>query len=357
MAKKKPPVLKRTPTAGEVAKWQKQERRNRIVFILGTVVIVAIVALLGYGYYDRVYKENHAESNKLHKTVIQVNEDKFNLQYVIDVVNFLNIQAQADNSTTGSLKTYTINDAEQLIEYNELLIQAAPELGISIAGNELDTRIREIVVPQSAPTDYTEEQYLKYYSAYLKAYHINDREFRDLLTAEMLRPKLQDYLKTQVPTSAEQVHIQGVLINETMVTEVADRLVFTSDNLNDIAPTVSVLSSGQSTADLGWMVKGIMGSTFDDAVFSLEPGVLSEPIPDETNQYPNAEWLVSVLEKESDRPLDDAQKQNLAAVDFSKWFTQKLQQGLATKQVVNNLDDALKIWAKQYMDKHPITQG
>jgi parvulin-like peptidyl-prolyl isomerase len=150
------------------------------------------------------------------------------------------------------------------------------------------------------------------------------------------------------------VHVEGVLVDGTKVTAVSDRLVFTSDTLNDVASAFSKLTSGQTTADLGWMTKGIMGNNFDDTVFSLEPGVLSQPILDETNQYPNAEWLISVLEKSPDRAIDDNQKNNLAAANYSEWFQQRLQQGLASKQVIDNLSDSLKTWATKYMKDHPL---
>ena len=355
--KKKQPVIRRAPTAGEVAKWQKQKQRNRIVFVFGVVVIIAVLALLGYGYYDRVYQRDRAEANKLHKTIVQVNNSKFSLEYIIDVMRFLQEQANSASSSTQTIpKTYTLDEIVQVIEYNELLQQADPGLGISITEDELQAKIKSIVVPPGAPEDLTDAQILKYYNAYLKAYHITDREFRGLVTADMLRPKLQEYIKDQVPKTAEQVHIQGMLVNETMETAVADRLVFTGDSFNDVAKQVSLVSGAQSNgAELGWMVKGILGAKFDDTVFNLEPGVLSQPIDDETGQYPNAAWLVSVLAKEPDRALDDNLMQSLTAVNYAKWFEQQLQQGLDSMQVVNKLDDDIRIWATQYIAKHPIT--
>jgi parvulin-like peptidyl-prolyl isomerase len=361
--KNKQPVIKRAPTAGEVAKWQKQKKRNRIVFVFGLVVVIAVLALLGYGYYDSVYQPDHAETNKLHATVVQVNDNKFSLEYIIDVTRFLNLQetnkaaSSSDSSAATFPKTYTLDETVQLIENNELLQQAAPGLGISISEDDLQAKIKSIVLPSNAPEDLTEDQYLKYYKAVLKAQHISDEQFRTLITGDMLRPKLQDYLKTQVPKSAEQVHIQGMLVDKDMVIAAADRLVFMADSLPQVAQEVGVKSSSQTLGgDLGWMAKGILGTNFDDAVFKLEPGILSQPIDDENGQYPNSAWLVSVLEKAPDKALDDNQVQSLTAVAYSKWFEQQLQEGLDSKQVVNKLDDALRIWATEYMAKHPITK-
>ena len=139
---------------------------------------------------------------------------------------------------------------------------------------------------------------MKYYNAVLKAQHISDREFRALVTGDLLRPKLQDYLKAQIPKSAEQVHVQGMLVDKSMVTDVADRLVFTADTLSQVAQeTTPATGSQNSGGDLGWLIKGIVGTKFDEVVFNLEPGVLSPPIDDETGQTTNGVWLVSVLEK------------------------------------------------------------
>jgi len=362
LAKKKKTVVKRAPTAGELAKWQKQKRRNRLVFIFGVLVIVAVLALIGYGYYDSVYQPDHAEANKLHKTVVKVNDKKFSLEYIIDVMRFLNQQeankaASSSSNSAVTAKTYTLDEAVQVIEYDELLQQAAPGLGISISEDDLQAKLKSIILPTDAPEDLAEDQFLKYYNAVLKAQNISDKEFRALVTGDLLRPKLQDYLKAQVPKSAEQVHAQGMLVDKSMVTNVADRLVFTVDSLAQVAQETSLQSNSQTSGgDLGWLIKGVVGTKFDDVVFNLEPGVLSQPIDDETGQTTNGVWLVSVLEKASDKALDDSQVTSFATVAYSKWFKQQLQEGLDSKKVVNKLDDSIRTWATEYMAKHPITQ-
>ena len=359
--KKKQPVVKRAPTAGERAHWQKQKRRNRLVFIFGVVVIVAVLALLSYGYYDQVYKPDHAEANKLHKTIVQVNEKKFSLEYIIDVMRFLNQQeankaASSSGSSAVTAKTYTLDDAIQVIEYGELLQQAAPGLGISVSDDDVQTKLKSLVLPTNAPEDLTQDQFLKYYNAVLKSQHVSDKEFRALVTGDLLRPKLQDYLKTQVPKSAEQVHVQGTLVDKSRVTNVADRLVFTADTLSQVAQETTLETGSQTTGgDLGWMIKGIVGTKFDEVVFNLEPGVLSPPIDDETGQTTNGVWLVSVLEKVPDKALDDNQVTSFATADYSKWFKQQLQEGVDSKKVVNKLDDTIRTWATVYIAKHPIT--
>jgi len=357
LAKKKKPVLKRAPTAGERAKWQKHKRRQRLIFIMGVLVIVAVLALLGYGYYDRVYQPDHAEANKLHKTVIQVNESKVSLEYVIDMTRFYNWLLQQQQQQQSTLQSYTIDDVAKQIEYHELLRQAAPELGIALKEGELETQLKSFVLPKDAPEDLTEAQYLKYYRETLKARQVSDKEFRDWVTANLLLPKLQDYLKAQVPKSAEQVHVQGVLVEKSMATEVADRLVFTGDSLDTVAKGVSLYTASKDNgADLGWLPRGIMGTKFDEAIFALEPGVLSQPIDDETGQKAGGVWMVSVLEKVPDRAIDDAQAPSLANKAFNDWFPQRLQQGLNSGQVVVTLNDAIRTWATQYVAEHQKTQ-
>jgi parvulin-like peptidyl-prolyl isomerase len=352
LAKKKKPVIKRAPTAGERAKWQKHKRRQHLIFIMGVLVILAVLVLLGFGYYDRVYQPDHEEANKLHKTVVQVNEAKFSVEYVIDVMSFLNKQQQQQDT----LQSYTIDDIAQKIEYDELLQQAAPELGISVSEDEVLAKLKSEMLPEDAPEDLTDAQFLKYYRAVLKAEHISDKEFRSLVISDMLRTKLLDYLKAQVPKSAEQVHVQGVLVEKSMATEVADRLVFTGDSLAAVADEVSLYTASQGNGgDLGWLPRGIMDTKFEEVVFALEPGVLSQPIDDKTSQSTGGVWLVSVLEKQPDRAVEDSQAQSLANVAHGNWFEQQLQKGLDSGQVVNNLDDATRTWATEYMAEHPTT--
>uniref|UniRef100_A0A7C2WFE6 Post-translocation molecular chaperone n=1 Tax=Thermorudis sp. TaxID=1969470 RepID=A0A7C2WFE6_9BACT len=142
-------------------------------------------------------------------------------------------------------------------------------------------------------------------------------DFRRLFVRPLLtREKIQRVLEEQIPLRAEQVHAAHILL----ATEDAARS--TVEELRggaDFAEIARQRSIDSTTApnggDLGWFPRGYMPEAFDAAAFSLQPGEVSDPVKTEYGWH-----IVTVLERENDRPLTVEMLQALRQRAFNTWL-------------------------------------
>ena len=294
-----------------VSKRQQQKRRQRIILLLGAVVIIAVGSIIGYGYYDR-------EVRPYHRDAIRVNDTVFDMGYYIKM---LRLFGKGEDPSNWNEVTDRII---QQIQDRELLRQGAAEFDISITRDEIDQELGELPDVDS------------------------DLKKRVRIEAEyfLLLDKLREHFAAQTPTVAEQVHLEGILAEtKDGAEEIASRL----DGGEDFASLAQELSqdnnSKEQGGDLGWLPQGVMGPEFDEVAFSLEPGVLSQPIPDERGQTEEGHWVIRVLEKDEARSIDEDTHTIIAANELNRWFEEMKQDSL----VEDELDEDKKLWAVKEM--------
>ena len=249
-------------TRHQLSQWQRQKRRQRIVFGIGISIIVAVLGILGAGWYINQYQP-------LQQTVIRVNDTEFNMNYYIKMLKYYG-------------EGYSPDEVVRVIEQVELIRQGAMQLGVTVSDSEVDDELKERDPPLS-------------------------KDYRDLVRAEMLISKLRDgYFEQQVPLSAEQRHIMAMFLeSESQAAEVRARLE-SGEDFGKLAEELSLENLSRSeSGDLGWrprdILPGTMGtSILEEHAFSSEVGVLSQPIYDEAKFKRLGYWLIEVLEMEEE---------------------------------------------------------
>lgn len=294
-----------------VSKRQQQQRRQRIILLLGALVIFAVGSIIVYGYYDK-------EVKPYHRAAIRVNDSKFDMGYYIKMLRLF-VKGE-DPSNWNEVTDRLI----QQIQERELLRQGAAEFDISVTRDEIDQEM---------------EEYQDLDSDLRKRIRIDTEHF-------LLLGKLREHFAAQTPTVAEQVHLEGILAEtKDGAEEIASRL----DGGEDFAGLAQELSqdnkSKEQGGDLGWLPQGVMGPELDEVAFSLEPGALSQPIPDERGQTEEGHWVIRVLEKDEARPIDEDTHTIIAANELNRWFEEMKQDSL----VEDYLDEDKKLWAVKEM--------
>ena len=265
MVKKKSGIPRREVTKRQLSRWQKQKRRQRIVFGSGIFIIVAVLGTIGAGWYITQYQP-------LHQTVIVVNDTEFDMNYYIKMLKYYG------EGQPIQYMQFMADTVAKDIEQNELVRQGAMKLGISVSSDEVDEKLKSYDPPLS-------------------------KDYRDIVGAQMLFDKLRDeYFDKQVPVFAEQRHIMAMLLeSESQAAEVRARLEGDED-FAELAGELSLESfSKTEQGDLGWQLKGFLTrllntSVPDEHAFSSEVGVLSQPIYDETKAKNVGYWLIKVIE-------------------------------------------------------------
>ena len=263
--------LKPLPTKRQLSKHHRQQRIQHIIYIAGAVFLALLVGFVGYGYWD-------VQVRPFRQPVAKINGTTYDMDYYI---KFLELYSRGQDATQTSTMA---DNLIKIIEYNEAVRKAAPDVGISVSTDELNSTLKTLTLP-------------------------DDKVYRDAVGATLLTNKLlQNYFDKQVPSSTEQVEAQALFVESTDVAkEVADRLG-AGDNFTSLVTEYSLepLTKGVG-GNLGWLPKGftdiLLGSLGNSALkdipFTLKAGELSQPTFDGVVSKSLGYWVVQVTEKDA----------------------------------------------------------
>lgn len=270
MPKKKKEEKPREYSKRQLSHFQRQRRRQRIIFIAGVSVIVAIVLIVAVGWYMNEYRP-------LHRTVIKVGDTKFDTRYYVDA---LETYYQLYSGTP--LESIDQSLADIIVE-NELIKQAAAPLGITVTDADIEKTIQDSGQKVTA--------------AYV-----------DVLRAQKLDIRLKDeYFGAQVvPVSDNQVHLMAMLVeSESVAIEARDKLV-NGDNFSALVDEYALDTYSKSVnGDYGLHPRQIFEENITtpvplDFAFTAEAGTISPPLADNASYKSMGYWLINVLDRPSD---------------------------------------------------------
>lgn len=193
-------------------------------------------------------------------------------------------------------------------------------------GNEEDAE--EIATPEPEPTPAEED--IRATAEVNRADHdefmldrigISHDEFVDMfLKPEIARAKIRNHLAEDVPTRDEHVEASHILV----ATQDAAQVVYEdlTENDADFAELAEEQSTDQQTApnggELGWFPRGVMVDEFDEVVFDLDAGEISEPFQTDFGWH-----VVMVTDREEDRPLELSMLEQRRQQVFQEWLEEQ----------------------------------
>jgi parvulin-like peptidyl-prolyl isomerase len=268
LAKKKQEKPRHEPTRRQRSRWKQQKRRQRIIFGLAILVVVAVLSVVGVGVYNGWYVEDY---KPLHETVLEVNGTKFDMEYYVTMLDYYT------SGMDPSYIPYMTDYAVEAIERNELVKQEATALGITVSDEEVDELTESMGLPQ-------------------------EKAYRDLAVTQLLLQKVRDeYFEEQVPKFADQRHVMAMFLeSEAQANEVIARIE-AGESFTELAAELSLDdTTKEAEGDLGWLPQGILPLIVDSEVleenaFTIEVGTLSQPIPEEIKEKAVGYWLVEVV--------------------------------------------------------------
>lgn len=273
MAKKrKKPEFKRPPTKRQLSTSRRHQRQQHIILIVAGVFFASVLGFVGYGYYDD-------QVRPLRQPIVRINDTVLDMGYYLEALDLFT--GGQETSVVSLMADMTV----QTLERNELVRQGAPDLGISVTAEEIDSKLEEFNVP-------------------------DDEVNRDLVGAQLLTDRLlSDYFDPKVPAACDQVQVQAVFVESEQAAErVIDELGAT-DNFTALAAEFTTEAvTKEKSGDLGWLPKGFIDivlpglsdSLLEEIAFGLEPGELSEPTYDESITKGIGYWLIEVLERDEE---------------------------------------------------------
>ena len=129
---------------------------------------------------------------------------------------------------------------------------------------------------------------------------------------------MRDRIISSVPSTAEQVHVQQILLYNLDTAQSFLLQLNGGANFDELASRADPLTRG----DLGWVPRGyLLDSRIEEAAFSLPVGGHSEVITTDIGNH-----IVKVLEHDSNRPLSPDAYLVLQEKALRDWVEQKRQQ-------------------------------
>lgn len=245
---------------------------KRIIYISGAIFLVLVLAFIGYGYYNEQYKPYHT-------TILKVNGVSFDMD---DYLKWLEVYAGGmDRNQVVTMAGIVPNAMIQ----SEIVRQRAPELGYTVTDDEVRQGLKEEGVKES---------------------DIN----RDAYEAQLLSEKmLSGYFDEQVPQSATQVNALAMCLGSEQEAEQIMEDILAGSDFKTLAEENSVEYTTKTLkGELGWVPEDYMeetlGSLSDSELpgllFSVQPGMMSNPVYDSTIAKDGGYWLLKVTEKDAD---------------------------------------------------------
>ena len=345
MSRKQRSASGRPATRRQLSRRERDRRLRRLMWIAGAVFLILIIAVPGYAAYVEYYLPPR-------QLLVRVNDTVYDMGYYVKMMRWLQAMAAAQEQEF-SLAVIPF-ELIQTLEENELIRQGAPRVGISVTAEEVSQELRDQLLGPPDPDEEIDEakletEFQERYRQLLNAIRFSDAEYRRLVEIDLVRERLREHLGLQVPTVAEQVHLQAILLTgetgedpEEQAKQIADRLA-AGEEFSALAEELSEDEEfREKGGDLGWLPRGIMHEQLDEVAFSLEPGIVSELIVTSQGYF-----VIKVLEKAEAREIDEEPRESLKDKALADWLIEERK----ANDVVRSFDSKKYEWAIEQLSQ------
>ncbi len=235
----------------------------------------------------------------------------------ITVVEFNAEVQRYITSQTNLGKTVSAEEASETVKEDLtaqlLLSQAARENGFTLDEAGLEARIESLAAQVGGAEALAKWQSEHGYS---------EQAFRPALKRSAEAAWMRDKILAEVPSTAEQVHVQQILLyNEDTALSFLTQLNGGAD-FDELALRADPLTRG----DLGWVPRGyLLEPKIEEAAFNLVPGAHSDVIATDVGFH-----IVRVLERDPQRPLSPDAYLSLQELALKTWVSGQRQQASIT---------------------------
>ena len=185
---------------------EEENRRQRLFIIVGVLIVLAILAIPGYGYY----KSFVAPPREL---VARIRDTRLTTG---DLLQRLRLQQGLNRSSGQAVDLSTLPfEYLQRMTTDELIRQEAPNLGVTVTKANVEAELRAGFYPtprggEKTSLDQLKREYNESYSSFLTAGQLSDGDYRSLVEADLYRDKLREELGKQIPGVEEQVEVHWI---------------------------------------------------------------------------------------------------------------------------------------------------
>jgi parvulin-like peptidyl-prolyl isomerase len=213
--------------------------------------------------------------------------------------------AQTALGNTVDSPTATSAVIEDLVA-QMLLAQAARANGFTLDETGLQARIDALAAQIGGMENLTKWQ---------SEHGYTDQTFRSALKRSAESAWMRDKIISEVPSTAEQVHVQQILLYNQETAQNFLSQINGGADFNELALRADPLTRG----DLGWLPRGyLLDRTIEEATFNLQVGTHSDVIATDVGFH-----ILRVLERDPARPLSPDAYLALQEQALKKWVAEQ----------------------------------
>jgi parvulin-like peptidyl-prolyl isomerase len=329
-----------------------EAKRQKVAIILGIAIILTVIGIVGYGYFDKFIAPPRVLAAQIRDTVYTQGD-------LLKRVRLIrNSQGTVDLSTAPF---QILND----IVSAELIRQGAPYYQVLVTDEDVESLIKinffpNVLEGQDVDPGQIDREYKEAYRTFLNAAQISDREYRVLVEDIIYRSFLREALGEQIPGELEHVEVNWIF-QPTEVTpdpqnppptpiDIMDRLK--AEEFHEVAGEVSRDSRFDNDGDgyVGWVPIGAFPD-LDKALFGTEEeplviGRISDPIYIEGGVY-----ILQVIAGPEERLINPGMKEQLKDSTLDEWVGIQRNIGAREGWLEVNFNSELYAWVAEQIKR------
>jgi foldase protein PrsA len=309
----------------DTASGRREAKRRQLHVFLVALAAIAVVAIVG-AFLFQIYVA------PFRRPVMTVDDAVIRMGYFLK-------RAELAGSPTGAL---------QAMATEEVIKLAATEFGLEVTELEIERAMRsvatnspiDVFTPEAAAM--TESDFREWYAGELETTGLSNAEYRDMIKTRLLAAYIQEALGQNIPAQGEQVNLGVIVLGTSADADRAKARLNSGESFAEVAAGMSLdAQTRESGGAVGWVPRGVL--PYDDVIFALEAGQVSEPTPTDSEDPSNSQFLLfMVSEKAADRVIDEAAMQTLKANVFNLWLTEEM----SKRTIEYLLDESDQAWVE-----------
>jgi len=217
-----------------------------------------------------------------------VNDEKIPLaEFKKKIENKLALMGDGASSLSENQLSVLHRDVLNELVDEKLMLDRARKLGLTISDDELQRHIEAI------RQDYSKETFDRLFTGGAFDYKVWSEEMRKRLLLEKLimqevneKVSVTDnevlaFLNQHVTdggVSEERIHLSQIVLQDKDQAQAALRRLKDGEDFAALAEEISAGPEAQKGGDMGFFSRGVLPETFDNVIFTLQPGKISDVI-------------------------------------------------------------------------------
>ena len=321
-----------------------ERRRQRIAMTVGSILIMASVAIVAVGYYREFY-------NPPRVTAGSIRGVEFSMGDLVERIRVV----QGINRYQGGKVDLSVVPFEYLqgLLNSEILRQAAPSIGIYVTKENVDEAIKGRFYPappagQETDPGQLDLEFESNYQNFLTQVNLPDEVYRRMVEEGLQRQQLALYLARDIPESMEQVEVEWVRLEFDGPVQAEDvKARLESEDFRNVASEVGG-SKGFADSDgyVGWVPKGAFPD-FDKLLFPIDESSSLLNVGDISDPQFTGEDGIFIIHKLSgleERELSPLMMFKLTTEMVEVWQETQLTQGSHGGWLEINFDSDRYAW-------------